>query len=123
MTCGPEARNDRPDLWLVCEVDPATAGDVAGQAVRGRSAGMRGVRSCGGAGAPATRRHYTALRVSSHDVVGVWGAIYLPGHARPVTVNGVAFDDPLRWVKVANLIVHLRDFTVVGLDVRDQHAG
>jgi hypothetical protein len=40
-----------------------------------------------------------------------------------VAVNGVAFDDPLiRWVKAANLIIHLRDFTVVKLDVRDQHA-
>jgi hypothetical protein len=126
QVCGQRAdRNDDGVLWLICEDSqrPETWPDelsVGDPPVCARCAAMA-VRLC-----PRLRRQYTALRVSSHDVVGVWGAIYLPGHTRPVTVNGVAFDDPLiRWVKAANLIAHLRNFTVVELDVlmRDQHAG
>jgi hypothetical protein len=117
QVCGKRAdRNSDGVLWLVCEdpqrretwPDRLTVGDPP---VCARCAATA-VRLC-----PRLRSHYTALRVSSHHVVGVWGAIYLPSRAQPVTVNGVAFDDPLiRWVKAANLIVHLRDFTITDLN-------
>lgn len=116
QVCGQRAdRNGDGILWLVCE-DPQRPESWPDRLLVGdppvcAGCAVAAVRLC-----PRLRRHHTALRVSSHDLAGVWGAIYMPGYAKPVTVNGVAFDDPLiHWVKAANLIVHLRDYTITDL--------
>ncbi|MFE3741594.1 hypothetical protein [Streptomyces sp. NPDC059134] len=59
------------------------------------------------------------LRVRSFGPMGVRGSLYRPGYPFPVLVDaaGVAFDDPrIHWVRAGQLVMRLREFTVVDLE-------
>lgn len=67
---------------------------------------------------PHLRKQYTALRVRAFERWGVHGALYRPGPRGPqaVDVGAVAFDEPLiHWVRAGQLVMRLRDFTIVDL--------
>ncbi|WP_030746653.1 hypothetical protein [Streptomyces sp. NRRL F-5135] len=74
---------------------------------------LRSVRAC-----PHLRSRYVALRARTFAPAGVQGALHRPGHPSPTAVKatGVAFGDPLiHWVRAGQLIMRLREFTVVDL--------
>lgn len=72
------------------------------------------VRAC-----PHLREQFVALRVRAFGLAGVRGALYRPGLPYPVAVDavGITFDDPLiHWVRAGQLIMRLREFTIIDLE-------
>lgn len=122
QVCGGRAdRNSDGILWLVCE-DPQRPDTWPDQLLISdppvcAGCAPRAVLMC-----PRLRRHYTALRVSAFELLGVSGLLYLPGCRNLVAPAGVAYDDPrVRWVKASQLIVRLDEFTVTDLDTESEN--
>ncbi|MGS2587697.1 hypothetical protein [Streptomyces hebeiensis] len=118
QVCGrPADRNADGVLWLVSE-DPHDMAPLPGDLTTTHPplcapCAFRSTHVC-----PHLRSRYVALRVRTSVPAGVQGALYRPGHPAPTAVmaTGVAFGDPLiHWVRAGQLIVRLREFTVVDL--------
>ncbi|MFJ2212779.1 hypothetical protein ACIQVO_18020 [Streptomyces sp. NPDC101062] len=115
---GPADRNEDGVLWMLGE-DPADRGSWPDDLVTTHPplcapCAVQSVRVC-----PRLREQCVALRVRSFAPMGVRGALYRPGYPFPVPVDavGVAFDDPrIHWVRAGQLVMRLREFTVVGLE-------
>ncbi|WP_175607687.1 hypothetical protein [Peterkaempfera bronchialis] len=67
---------------------------------------------------PHLRRAYTAVRVSTFTLWGVRGLLHRPGPTvpEPVDIALLRFGDPrLPWLRASQLVMHLREFTVIDL--------
>ena len=115
---GPADRNADGVLWLIGEHQSESASwPVPLLTTHPPVCAACAVRSVGVC--PHLRRQYGALRVRDFEVVGVRGALYRPARPHPVKVAamGVALDDPrIRWIRAGQLIVGLRDFSLISLD-------
>jgi hypothetical protein len=68
---------------------------------------------------PHLRRASVAIRVRDVAPAGVSGAVYVPAHPKPVAVDAMDFrdgDPRLAWMLGSQLIMELRDFTVIDLE-------
>jgi hypothetical protein len=116
QVCGrPADRNADGVLWLV----DAHPGELQhGQEPTAHPpvclpCGQRSVRAC-----PHLRPAWTALRVRSFTPYGVNGALYVPARPEPQVVDVGVFrsgNPRLPWVRAAQLVMGLRDFTVTDL--------
>jgi hypothetical protein len=118
QVCGkPADRNENGVLWLIGE-DLRTQQSWAADLTTSHPplclpCAVQSVQVC-----PHLRTHYTALRVSTFVLAGVFGALYRPERPYPVPVDTrvIAFDDPLiGWVRAGQLIMDLKTYSIVDL--------
>lgn len=112
---GPADRNRDGVLWVVGE-DATGPESLPKDLTTSHSpvcepCAARSVRVC-----PHLRGRSMTLRVRTHTLVGVHGALYRPGDPHPTawTVTGVAYSDPrIHWTRAGQLVARLDSYTVV----------
>jgi hypothetical protein len=117
--CGGAAdRTSEGVLWLV-DADPwdlAPEGETTAHPPVCRPCARLSVRAC-----PHLRTRQVALRVRTFRPAGVRGALYAPapGGPRLRDAETLRLGDPLLpWLCAGQLLMHLADFTPVGLEGR-----
>ncbi|MFB7272730.1 hypothetical protein [Streptomyces sp. NPDC056244] len=119
---GPSDRTDDGTLWIVGEdadyPELHKPGFVTTHPPLCVPCAVTSVGAC-----PHLRKRHVALRVKTFVVAGVHGVVYQPNGMLPVMyeAGGVAFESRrLPWVLAGQLIMELREFTVV--DLAAEHA-
>lgn len=113
---GPADRSAEGVLWLVdaARRELRPGGEITGHPPVCRPCAERAVRAC-----PHLRPAVVALRVRSFEPYGVNGALYQATHEGPKAVDAqvVPFGSlVMPWVRAGQLVMALRDFTVIDLD-------
>ncbi|WP_019631979.1 hypothetical protein [Actinomadura atramentaria] len=109
---------DESALWLLStreyEDDPWPAPISTGHPPVCPGCARRSVAAC-----PHLRGGYVAVRARRAVIGGVFGTLYRPGRSTIEQDEAVAveYDDPrTRWMRAAQILMRLDDYTVVSLD-------
>jgi hypothetical protein len=122
---GPADRNAEGVLWLVGDDpnDPEYEGEdfLTTHPPVCMPCARKSVTAC-----PHLRKQFSVLRVRGFEKAGVRGALYVPAWPKPILTDAASVsytDTRINWIRAGQLIMRLRDYTIVDLPTEaQQHA-